>query len=176
MTRVEFDRNLDKINFMDGANTHVLEDYLLSCLDQLEIYKPKEPSYELFLLIFDQARNGPKKDFDLSWKELYNPQNKSKLNDLSGWERATNELRFLVTDLVHTREVRSRPDYIERKMWPGEWDTEGGVRFYNGTTISAILGYAATRFESEYPPMAFQERKVNWEEFTYPIWIGISYE
>lgn len=178
MTLVEFDENLAKIDFTEGINIQTLENYFLACLAQLEIYKDENPSFELFLAIFDQARNGVRADFDLSWKESYEKEKElvhSELEELAGWEKITHELRSLVTDLIYTREVRSQPNYIGRKMLY-EWDTEGGVRFYNGTTPNSILGYAATRFKGEYPPAAFQEVKVGWEKFTDPIWIGISYE
>lgn len=172
MTLAEFDKQLANIDFNTGVNTLLLEDYLLACLALLKVYRNKKPSYELFLSIFDQARSGIKEEFDPSWAKIIKSEMDS---ELYGWEIITNELKILAADLIHTRKVRSQPGYIGRPM-VFEWDTEGGVRFYNGTTISAILGYAATRFESEYTPRAFQEIKVNWEEFTYPIWIGISYE
>lgn len=175
MTQVEFDNNLKKINFNDGVNTPLLEDFLLACLSQLEECRFEKPSLELFLTIFDQARNGPRVEFDSSWKDKYSPEKKSELNELAGWDRVTNELRFLVTDLIHTRKVRNQSGYIENQSLY-EWDTEGGVRFYNGTTPCTILGYAATRFTDEYHPAAFQEREVDWDKFTDAIWIGISYE
>lgn len=179
MTRVEFDQELAQIDFEEGANVGLLEDYLLACLSQLELNKHKTPSYDLFLMIFDRARGGPKMEFDASWRKTYDPANRYIHADwhyATGWESVMHELRSLITDLIHTREVRNRAGYQGPKMWPGEWDTEGGVRFYNGTTPRSILGYAATRMEGEYLADAFQERKVDWEEFTDPIWIGISYE
>lgn len=178
MTRVEFDENLAKIDFTDGINSSSLENYLLACLFQLEIYKDETPSYELFLSIFDQARNSQKVVFELYWKEQYSPEKKwieYEWNNLTEWERAVHELRSLTTDLIHTRELRSQPDYLERKMLY-EWDTEGGVRFYNGTTPGSILGYAATRFEGEYSHQAYEEIDLSWQSFTDPLWIGISYE
>ncbi len=175
MTLVEFNENLNKIDFKKGANIETLDNYLLACLAQLNRYKNKEPSYELFLVIFDQARNGPREDFDSSWKASYVPEEESESDDLAGWKRLRDGIRFLTADLIHTKVIRSHPDYIE-KVNLYEWDSEGGIRFYNGTTPDAILGYAATRFEGEYDANAFQNNKVTWQEFSYPIWVGISYE
>lgn len=171
MTLVEFNEKLNKIDFKQGNNILRLENYLLACLTQLNLNKNKEPSYELFLSMFDEARSCERVDFDFSWKEMI----RSEFEKLSEWERVRNSLRSLAADLIHTREIRSRTDYI-KKEYLFEWDSEGGIRFYNGTTPNAILGYAATRFEGEYPASAFQENKVTWKEFSYPIWIGISYE
>ncbi len=178
MTLVEFDKHLNQIDFSKGANIQRLDDYLLACLAQLDLHKDKQPSYELFLMIYDQARNGPKVDFESSWKELYGPDKEPtdpEFNGLSEWENLREELRSLITDLIHTRAVRSQPGYIKQKHY-FEWDSEGGVRFYNGTTPGAILGYAATRFEGEYHAGAFQEREVTWGGFSGSLWIGISYE
>lgn len=178
MTRVEFDKCLSEIDFNEGVNTDKLENYLLGCLSQLEVYRHKKTSYELFLKIYTQARSGSRVEFDLLWKELYNSEQnwlESEWDNLTDWERVVHELRSLATDLINTREVRSQPDYIEKKM-TFEWDSEGGVRFYNGTTPDSILGYAATRFEGEYSPTAYQEREIMWSDFTDPLWIGISYE
>ncbi|MFK7774446.1 MAG: hypothetical protein AB8F94_20050 [Saprospiraceae bacterium] len=171
MTLVEFNENLNKIDFKLGDNIQSLENYLLACLTQLEIHKSIEPSYQIFLLIFDQARNGSKVDFDPSWKEL----NRDEFDYLSELEGVKADLQSLAADLIQTREIQSHPDYVKKEN-RFEWDSEGGVRFYNGTTPDAILGYAATRFEGEYHESAFQEKKVTWKEFTYPIWTGISYE
>ena len=111
MTLVEFNENLNKIDFKSGANIQRFENYLLACLTQMDLYKDKEPSYELFLLIFDQARNGSKVDFNLAWKEL----DESESDDLTEWEKVRNSFRSLAADLIHTRKVRGRDGYIKKE-------------------------------------------------------------
>lgn len=178
MTLVEFHKNLDQIDFNEGTNTLKLADYLLACLAQLNLSKNQKPSYQLFLSIYDQARNCSKAEFDPSWKEKYPPNFEmaaSELTDEQEWEQLIIELRSLIADLIHTEEVQNQPGHLKKED-RYEWITEGGIKFYNGTTPHSILKYAATRFEGEYPTSAFQEQEVTWEEFADPIWIGISYE
>lgn len=171
MTRVEFDKKLSEIDFLNGKNTS-LENFLLACLYQLELYKHKSPSYENFLEIFMNAKDGQKADFDISWKNL---TTNSKVESNSKWEVFLNGIRTLIFDLINTKKIRSEPNQSKDNIF-GEWVTEGGIKFYNGVTPSSILGYAATRFEGEYPLASYKEREVTWEEFMWPIWIGISYE
>ena len=182
MTLVEFHKKLFEIDLDNGVNTISLEKYLLACLTQLNINKDKEPSYELFLSMYDQSRDGQCEDFDPLWKEMNYPEEKWKIFGANinkqiqmEWEYSRDEIRFLITDLIHTKEVRGQLD--DRKKSPmGEWDTERGLRFYNGTTPNSILKYTATRFEREYSPESFQEGKVTWVEFWNTIIIGIVYE
>jgi len=172
MTRVEFDKKLADLDFKTGENTQDLADYFLACLAGLEKYKNETPSYELFLKIFDDARNGPRANFDLSWE-------KTKVSDhdnLTEWEILVLELQSLTADLIHTKKVRSQPDYKPKYKMIFEWDTEGGKRFYNGTTPGAIMGYSATRLEEEYQPSDYEVGEVSWDRFFWPIEIGISYE
>lgn len=172
MTLAKFNEQLANIDFTTGANTPLLEDYLLACLALLKSYRHEKPSYELFLSIFDQARNGIKEEFDPSWAKI----NRSEMDlELYGWEIITNELKFLVADLIHSKAVRSQPGYVGRPM-VFEWVSESGLRFCNGTTPEKILVYGATRFTGEYEPFAFQEREVTWNDFINPIEIGIYYE
>ncbi|MEL7421370.1 MAG: hypothetical protein AAFN81_00180 [Bacteroidota bacterium] len=178
LTLVAFNEQLNTIDFAEGANVDRLEDYLLACLAQLELYKNHSPSYDLFLTIFDQARTGPKVKFEESWKDIYAPGQdwpEAKWDALSGWERVNHQLRTLATDLIHTRAVRGQAGEAAEEAHY-EWDSEGGVRFYNGTTPKSILTYAATRFVGAYPPAAYQVGEVGWDDFVNPLWIGIIYE
>jgi len=177
MTQVEFNKNLFKIEFECGINVLPLEKYLLACLIQLEKYKDEKPSFELFLLMYDQARTGQCDVFDPAWKEIEFPQEKRKrleFKDQMEWDKARNEFRFLIADLIHTRKVRTPSGQVESSSH--EWETEKGLRFYNGTTPDSILKYAATRFENEYQSTAFLDSKVTWMNFWEPIIIGIIYE
>ncbi len=174
MTFADFHKQLNTIDFENGENVESLEKYLLACLAQLNLNKDKEPTFELFLSMYDKARNGPCMDFDPSWKELDDPNRKWDSNQ-SDWDRTLEQFHILAADLIHTREVRSRPGYVG-KSYPFEWDSESGRRFYNGTTPNAILKYSATRFIGEYPPEAFEESPARWIEFWEQFEIGISYE
>ena len=178
MTLFEFHKKLIKIDFSTGNNIIRLENYLLACLAQLDLYKNKEPSFKLFLSMYDQARNDPKIEINSNSKKFDNPEKEkveSEFDDFKEWREVRHELKSLAIDLIQTREIRSQPGYTKKENLY-EWDSEGGVRFYNGTTPESILGYAATRFEGEYHANAYQENKVTWIEFSNPIWIGISYE
>lgn len=64
MTLVEFHQKLFNIDFELGINIQPLEKYLLACLAQMNIQKDKKPSYELFLLMYDHAKNGQCENFD----------------------------------------------------------------------------------------------------------------
>ena len=157
-----------------------LEKYLLACLTQLDLNKDKRPSYELFLKMYDQSRNGECEDFDPSWKKMDDPSEKWGQYDLAtnrrvGWEKTRDEFRFLVADLTHTKEIRD--EFADMTTLPlGEWKTEKGLRFYNGTSPGSILTYTATRFGGEDPQEFFQDPKVKWEIFWETILIGIIYE
>lgn len=175
MTVIEFHEKLNEIDFKNGVNLQSLDSYLLACLTQLEINKDQNPSYELFLLMFDNARNGKRMKFDPSWKKIEDNWNQTNFNKLTECEKTMQKFQNLAADLIHTKEVRSQPNYVE-KEYRFDWDSESGLRFFNGTTPHAILKYTATSFIGKYHASAYQETKVPWDEFWNPIEIGINYE
>ncbi len=175
MTFVEFNEELNKIDFENGENTLSLDSYLLACLCQLEINKDQEPSFELFLMMYDKARNEEQLDFDPSWKEIEDVWDQPNFSELSDFDKTVMQFQILVADLIHTKEVRSKPNYIH-KEYGFEWDSESGLRFFNGTTPSSILKYSATRLVGEYQAVDYQETKVTWNDFWAPIEFGIGYE
>jgi len=179
---VEYDKHLSEIDFSKGKNIGKLEDYLLACLYQLEKYKMEKPSFDLFLAIYKQAINGPKVHFDRSWISKY--EAKRSMSDeesdreweaLTEWERVTDHLRRIATDLINTREIRSKPSYVENNNY-FFWETEWGQRFYNGSLPGDILYYAATRFNMEYSIYSHKKVEVRWEGFYHSFMIGMEYE
>lgn len=178
MNIVEFNKQLYKIKLAEGRNVNLLEDYLLACLAKIEEYKDQSPTFQLFLKIYDEARNGPRVEFNPDWLEASSttPDEDSYNEEQdTDWFSLRRRLRQLSAEMIHTREVRSRPDstYVDN---PFDWTSESGIRFYNGTTPAAILHYAATRFEGEYPALSYKKTEVGWLEFEHPLRIGISYE
>lgn len=175
MTLVEFHKELNKINFKVGINIESLSLYLLACLFQLDLNEDEEPTFELFLIMYDKARNGKRVNFDPTWKEIEDNWNQTNFNKLTECDKTKQQFQILTADLIHTKEVRSQPNYA-KKEYRYEWDSESGLRFFNGTTPNAILKYTATRLEGEYQPSAYLETNVSWNEFWIPFEFGISYE
>jgi len=205
MTLYNFYENLGEIDFDKGHNSQTLEDYLLACLTLLDLHRHKQPSYELFLLIYDQARNGSKANYNLFWKEHYKPKMKlikpkfsdliywknilkkirtffrliykeEDIKELSEWESVRDSLRSLAVDLINTRNVRGENNYKNEENEWGEWFTEKGEKFYNGNTPDAILAYAARRWTEKVSLKSYEKDKITWGCFSDPIWFGIKYE
>ncbi|WP_299677106.1 hypothetical protein [uncultured Tenacibaculum sp.] len=111
MKLISFYENLRKIDFNEGRNTQTLEDYLLACLTLLDLYKEEKPSYELFLLIYDQARNGLKVDFNLFWEDYYKPpiekNIKPKFYNLSYWKNILSKIRNLNFEIINKKELNN---------------------------------------------------------------------
>lgn len=179
---VQYDKRLSEVDFSKGKNIGKLDDYMLACLYQLEKYKIEKPSFELFLDIHKQAINGPKVNFDQSWISEY--EAKRLMSDeemdreweaLTGWERAADFSRQLATDLINTREIRSKPGYVKHSDY-FYWETEWGQRFYNGSLPADILYYAATRFDMEYSIRSYEKIEVTWEDFSSSFIVGMEYE
>lgn len=176
---MQYDKRLSEVDFSKGKNIGKLDDYMLACLYQLEKYKIEKPSFELFLDIHKQAINGPKVNFDQSWISEY--EAKRLMSDeeidreweaLTEWERAADFSRKLATDLINTREIRSKPGYVKHSDY-FSWKTEWGQRFYNGSLPADILYYAATLPNSIH---SYKKVEVTWDNFYWPFIIGMEYE